>query len=396
MKTSTLIGIASLAANATLVGVLLVGSLDRAPREEALAPVVREPVTPAAAPVTAAWSELTSSELVTERDRLEAEGFPPSAVRAIIAAQIRERFAARRKAIEAETADLPFWKSSVDPRTQAQLRAVYKEEQNAVKDVLGPDPINGPAARLRRQFPDLAPEKVDQLAAIRERFDEQRQDLYSGFRGVLTPGERERLGALEKAMHAEFAAVLSPAELENYDLRTSNTANNIRFNLSTFQPSEAEFRAIYRLQSAYDEQFGGMAGPSLQDPTARRDAMKQLSSQIEAALGPARYADYQRSSDYNYQQTSRLVARLGLPAETATSLHAVQKEFEERRTAFFNQGNVDRDRASEHLGALQKEATGRVTTVLGGNVTAVAAYRENGGTWLANFAPRLPPPPPRK
>ncbi len=398
MKASTIIGGASLALNLVLLGVLAVGTLDRS------APAV--PPAPAASAVAAdqknsapparAWEGLGSTDLAATRDRLQAEGFPPSAIRAILAAQIREQFAARRKAIDASLANQPFWKGfSVDPQIQAQLRALAKEEQQALKNLLGPDPVNSLAARLRREFPDLPGEKVDQIAAMRERYDEQRQDIYGLGRGTPTPSEREKVRALEKSMHQELATLLTPAELENYDLRTSNTANQLRYTLSSFDATEAEFRALFRLQQAYDDQHSYQPGSTPEQMRQRNEAQKKLNDDIAAALGASRYVEYQRATDYNYRQASQLVARLNLAPETAITLHGVQKEFEERRSALYRNATPEtRQNLTPQLTALQQEATTRVTTVLGGNTTAVNAYKQYGGSWLGNLAPRLTPPSP--
>ena len=398
MKIFPVLGLLSLAVNVALLGVLAYGSFQpKAAPARAIA-VEKPALAPQAAkpdPTADAWSELSSTDLAAGRDRLLAEGFPPAALRAVLAAQLRDQFAARRKAIETNLANTPFWKNpTMDPQTQAQLRALAKEEQKALKDLLGSDPINSHAARLRREFPELTAEKIDQMAAIRERYDELRQDLYgTGFRGTLTPTERDKMTALEKAMHQEFASVLTPAELEHYDLRTSNTANSLRYTLSNFGASEAEFRALYRLQSTFDEQHRFTGGTMSQDQQrARSDAQRKLSEDIAAALGAERYADYQRASDYNFRQTSQLVSRLNLPPETATTLYAVQKNIEERRNAIYRDSTPEsRSQMTQKLTVLAAEATTRVNAILGGNQTATTAYKQYGGSWLTNMVPRPAP-----
>jgi len=400
MKIFPVLGSLSLAANVALLGVLAYGSLQPGSAPPPAAMVEKPAAAPAAAkpdPTVDAWSALSSGDLAAERDRLLAEGFPPSALRAILAAQIREQFAARRKAIEAAMANTPFWKNPTpDPQTQAQLRALAKEEQKALKDLLGGDPVNSHAARLRREFPELAPEKTDQMAAIRERYDDLRPDIYgAGIRSTLTPTEREKITALEKAMHQEFASVLTPAELEHYDLRTSNTANSLRHTLSNFDPSEAEFRALYRLQSDFDEQHRFTGGTlSQEQQRARSDAQRKLSEDIAAALGAERYADYQRASDYNFRQTSQLVSRLNLPSETAMTLYAVQKDIEDRRNAIYRDTTPEsRSQMTQKITALAAEATTRITTIFGGNQTATNAYKQYGGSWLTNMVPQPAPTP---
>lgn len=193
-------------------------------------------------------------------------------------------------------------------------------------------------------------------------------------------------------MHAEFATVLTPEELEHYDLRTSNTANNLRYRLDTFDASEAEFLTLYRLQRAFDEQYSFTGTSTPEQSRLRGEASRQLDERIAAALGSVRYADYQRSTDHNFQQANLLVARLGLPPATASSLYSVQKEFEERRnTAYRSSTPATRDELPKQMAALQQEATAKIATVLGGNTTAVEAYKQHGGSWLMNMVPRPAP-----
>ena len=284
-----------------------------------------------------------------------------------------------------------------DPKIQAEWRELSNAEQKQLKDLLGPDPDNGVAVRLRRELPGAAEDQIEQLAQIRERYDELRSDFYNARGGsAILPDEREKLTAMDKAMHAEFSAVLSPAQLEDYDLRTSNVANNLRYNLNAFDPTEQEFRALYKLQSAFDDQFAMNYGPSMsQDQMrARSAAQKQLTDDIQSALGPDRFADYQRATDYNFRQTSQLVARLELPPEAANQVYAVQKDIQDRVNAVRQSGTIAFADRTAQLTALADEATTRVTAVLGAR--GFEAYKQNGGSWLQNVAPRPMPPPPTK
>jgi hypothetical protein len=400
MKLLPALGALSLLTNVALLAVLGVGALTRPPAKSPGPAPAALPVAPAPAPAARdIWVGLKAGDLAAQRDILQAEGFPAAAIRALLGAQLRERFAARRKAIEADMPEQPYWRNSVpDPHTQAQLRALMTEEQKALRELLGPDPINSHAARLRREFPQIAAEKIDLIAGIRERYDELRQDIYGPTRGSLTPSEREKVNQLEQAMQREIAAVLTPDERENYELRTSNTANQLRFTLAEFNTTEAEFRALFRLQSAFDEQHryvGGGQTPEQQ--RTRSDAYKKLNEDIAATLGVARYAEYQRATDYNFRQTNTLVSRLNLPPETAMSLYAVQKDVEERRNALYRSGSPAQPATREQLSALASEAAARITTVLGGNKTATELYKQHGGSWLTSLVPRpAPPPAPRK
>ena len=60
--------------------------------------------------------------------------------------------------------------------------------------------------------------------------------------------------------------ILTPAELEEYDLRNSNTGRAMRRELAAFNPTEEEFRAIYKLRQPVDEKYNNNDGVPSQTP----------------------------------------------------------------------------------------------------------------------------------
>lgn len=379
MKLATLILAGSVALNVALAAIFLgassAPSVPPAPAPRSSAPATTAP----AAPGPETWTALQSGDFAAQRDRLRDEGFPPALVRSILTARIREGFAARRKALDNASADVPFWKTTnPSPAAQAELRALNKEEAKALRDLLGPDPDSGYSATLRRQVPGLPDDKVDQLALIRSRFEEQRQDLYGNIRsGPPTPDDREKIRALEKTQRADIAAVLTPAEFEDYQLRAGDVANNLRFNLSAFNANEAEFRALYRLQQDFNDAHGDYPmGQSSAEQRAWSEAQMKLTNDIKAALGPERAADYERATDYNYQQSTKLIARLGLPPETANQVYAVQKDIQARSNST----------TPAERGPLVAEAQTKLTTLLG--ASGYEAYKQYGGSWIQYLTPR--------
>jgi hypothetical protein len=209
--------------------------------------------------------------------------------------------------------------------------------------------------------------------------------FFAGVSGsTMLPEKRQQLTELDKTMHADFAAVLTPGELAEDDLRSSNTAQSLRFALVAFDASEQEYRTIFQLQQAFDEKFGRRYGPSSQDEMrARMEAQKQLTADIKAALGP------ERATDYSYRQTSQLVTRLGLPQETTAQVYAVQKEIQQRVGSVFQDNPIPAQR-NEALAALAEEAKTKIGAMLGAK--GFDAYRQNGGSWMQALQPRPPSP----
>lgn len=352
-------------------------------------------------PVTAeAWSALQPEALPAFVEQLRAAGFPPDMVRAVLAAQLSETFAARRKAIAGASDQLPYWKDGMrDPKIQAALVQLGREQEKIMRTLLGAEAeSDDPLTRLyrNRDLSYLPADKAEQIRQLQREHAEQRSDLFAA--GFNSMTDRAKMTALDKEQHEALARVLSPAELLEYNLRASNTASTLREELSAFNPTEQEFRALYQLRAPFNDRFnseGGLVLSSDPNAIARRDAQKLLTEQIRVQLGPERAAEYERMTDYNYRRTSQLVARLELPPATTNQLFAIQKEFEQRRNDLYRGSpGSTREAITEQVTALQKEAVAKVTPLLG-SPNAVEAYKQYGGSWLASMVPRPAIPAPR-
>jgi hypothetical protein len=239
----------------------------------------------------------------------------------------------------------------------------------------------------RRRFGDLPPDRAAQVREIRERYDEKRLLLTSD--SVFTPETRIKFVELEKEQRAEVGKVLTPAELEEFDLFTSQTANSLRSRLAAFDASEHEFRAIYRLQRGFDEQFNpAPVNPTDEQNRQREAAQKLLTEQIKLTLGPQRFMEYERASDYNYQQTARLMTRLDLPAEKAHEVWSVQKDIQQRAKALRDDRTLTDEQRNPQLVALAAEASAKVSGAIGAR--GLDAYKDNGGWWLVDLAKPRP------
>lgn len=359
-------------------------------------PTAQSNGTPAPAAIDpATWENLRTDDLPTFTARLRARGFPIETIRAILAAQINAQFDARRKALDPEAENRPFWKNyNFNPQVQIAQRQLYREQQKILRDLLGNDAEQMDPyteARQQRFASILSPAKTAEVKQIAREFDDRLQDLYAG--GVNFTIDREKMNALEKDRHGAIAKVLTPAELAEYDLRMSNTSSSLRSQLAVFNPTEEEFRAIFKLQQPFDEQYSMnyVSGPMTPEQSRQRfEAQKQLQEQIKTMLGPERAQDYERSIDYNYQQTSRLISRLELPPATTNQLYAVQKEVEARLNEIRGNRDLPAAERTEQLTALQRDALNKVTPLLR-DTRGLEAYKQYGGNWLQNIVPRAVP-----
>jgi hypothetical protein len=319
--------------------------------------------------------------------RLRAAGFPSRVLQAILGPLVDEKFLARRDALLGDPADAPFWKPTPDPFSDpekiAALNQLHRERNAELRELLGADfTLNDELQEvyLRRQFGALPPEKRQRLQDILADYRELRTQLNPPNRPA-TPEDRERLASLDAEMRADLAKLLTPQELEQYDLRSSSTASQLRYRLDAFKPSEDEYRAIFQLSRAIEERFPltpGTLDPALR--AARRDAEEQIQPQLKTLLGPERYADYQQVTNPNYATLNQIVGRFDLPLSAAREAVAVQKDIMGRAQAVLINNSLSPAQQNTHLQTLYDEATRR----LGGALTprGFEAYRQHGGAWL--------------
>ena len=396
MKPRPLFLALSLAANAVLAVALLLAVRSQPPAPSA--------ADPALAPASRAHSAARASAPAATDDlpalvaQLRAAGFSAAVVRAAILERVREIFAAKRRALEPD-GDLPYWKTDTRRRDRTleqmvAIRATWREQDDLLKKLLGPDALDADAQAVQRQrYGSLSPEKIAGIERLRRDYGDLMDEVQQLSRGAMLPEDREKLAYLAREERADLMKLLTPQELEDYDLRNNATATRLRGQLVGFNPTEQEFRTLFALQRAFDEQFGGRVDTS--SPEAGRrlaDLRQKLAEQIRAALGPDRFADYERSSDPGFQQASQLVARLELPPAVAVQVWTVQRDIQPRARSIASNPALAPDDRNAQLAALAAEAQTKITAALG--TRGFEAYKQSGGAWLQTLQPRPPPPRP--
>ena len=99
-----------------------------------------------------------------------------------------------------------------------------------------------------------------------------------------------RLALLEREQHADLAQVLDARELEDFELRESSTGQLVATRLDATTATDAQRRAVFRLQREFDERFGFAFDFSREALGERERARKRMDEQIRAALGEALFA----------------------------------------------------------------------------------------------------------
>lgn len=344
------------------------------------------------------WQQVESADYKAYVANLRAIGCPEETVRDIIAADVNKLYAQKRKALWPETKADEYWKrdpswrsvSATETDRQAKSRALEKEKSELLKSLLGIDPIkerhkeNGYVDYFDRLYSFVSEEKRLQLRDINESFDQKLQALYRI--QMRDDDDEKEIRKLQREKLAAAAGILSPQEFEEYELRTAQAAVQLRHDLDGFDPSAQEFRDIYKLRKAREDDLAYVYDPDdTNGQTKRQKAMDEVEQQMKQTLGEQRFAEYKRSQDYNYKQLVRLLSRNDLAAQTAANVYELKQTAEDAAKRVRADTSLTAEQRNESLKAIQVEAQTGVSHHLGEKL--FNDYKRSGGYWLNNLAP---------
>lgn len=405
MKLPTVLLALSVAANAALLTAFAVRPTLAPPQvrsfftsEAAPAPVAKTAVQTSSAAATTAveagrpkpgvaateqqptlWSKLQTDDLRTLVQRLKAAGFPVSVVRAVVSAELQKRYAPRLNAVMASPAATEYWKgelnsySSINSKVSEERNKIYRERSRVMREVLGDDFFGSDVAEvsetMRNRFGNLSRAKIDLVQRISEDYEEMTNDIRSAARGVVLPEDRAKLALLEREKRADLAAVLTPQELQEYEMRTSMITSRLRQSMTLMDATEQEFRTIYSIHQKYADQLdptGGLGGSYTSNTLEKRhQAEKQVQLEIAAALGEARAAEFERSSNYEYRQLAAIAKQNNLATDAAVRAYELRAAAAEQSVRIGDDRNMTPEQKRAALQALAQETREKLTNTLG-------------------------------
>lgn len=311
----------------------------------------------------------------------------------ILNARIESRFADRIKALTGDLENTPYWKpdpmnSPGNTKYWEEYSQIYRERSRMLRELLGDDafayPGTDPAAAQRRQFGSIPKEKIDLVQRINDDYAELTSQIRASMQGITLPEDREKMALLEREKRADLAAVLTPAELEEYEMRSSQVTSRIRNTLSIMDASEAEFRAIFKVQQAFNDKvnpmMSGMISSRMMDE--RREAQKEMNEQMKTVLSPDRYNEYARASNTEYQLLHRLRQKDNIPKETITRAFSIRVGIAEESVRIADDTSLSTEQKRAALTALAQKGRTQILSTLGPG--AGEAYAQSA-RWLSTI-----------
>ena len=355
------------------------------------------------------WSQLEAADYKEYIARLRAFGVPEKVVRDIIIADVaklfRPRFAALRPPKKPTNPN--FWETrgfsyntqnAMTKEQREQTRALRKEQTDLIKELLGTGVYEEMAKEsgypdyTERMYGPLSKEDREKISTMQERFQDEESAIYAKAEGYIDQDTQAELAAIRKKFRAELATVLTPEQLEDYELRSSETAQRMKWELSSFDPDEKEFRAIHAYKQAEDE-IKGLLNPEVEKTEATRDQIKAIQEKQRAlkdslaeTLGTNRIAEYHLMDKYEY----RNLLDAGVPKESVFKIPDIQKEAEAVASKLRNDKTLSSEQRTAALQTVKLETTRTLNELLGER--RANYYQQSGGWWLRNLAPQSDQP----
>jgi hypothetical protein len=319
---------------------------------------------------TLTWRDIEAADYPTYIANLRDIGCPEQTVRDIIIADVNGLFSLRR-ATNIVTAQQQWWRSEPDSNVvaaaEAALRGLEVERRTLLTSLLGPNWEAGDLLSLPRPsrqpllldgpilglLPTETRQALEQLSLRSE--DRLEAYLYARERAGKDPDPIE-VAKLRQQTREELQKMLAPAQLEEYLLRYSKNATDLRNlfgELRFFSPSPDEFRAVFRATDTLDEQIALLGdGTDPNTAQARKALEAQRENAIKLALGAKRYEEYRNLQDPLYRDAVAAAQDAGTP-DAARTIYQVNLAALSEQDRIRNDTNLTADQKAIELKRLE-------------------------------------------
>ncbi|MGV3754958.1 MAG: hypothetical protein ACO1QS_06220 [Verrucomicrobiota bacterium] len=353
------------------------------------------------------WREVEAEDYREYIAKLRGIGCPEATIRDIIIADIDKLYEPRMVALREQPNYQPdkFWINENygygrkrDPEKAAQLKALTEERAALIKELLGVEERELRQAyssyddNSQTQLAFLSSEQRDKVKELDRKFSDERNKIYAEAGGYIDMETQKELATVRKKMLEEMKGFMTPEQIFEYDIRTSDTARNLKYQLRGVEPTEAEFRALFAARQVeedsrvYGEERAKMTPEQIKE---NQEAQKLAQDNLKAALGDERYKEMQMAREYGYQQLVNAAPFLGFDKSAAQRVMSVKTDSEKAANDVRRNQSLTPEQRTKALQDIRMAAEAAVTKEIGEK--GYKYYRQQGGYWFNNIAPRPTP-----
>jgi hypothetical protein len=325
------------------------------------------------------WQEVESADYVTYIKNLRDIGCPEQTIRDIIVADVNQLYA-RRKATEVISTDYQWWLSDPDTnllqKASAKIQELDTERKTLLVKLLGPEWDADPSAlpqmvRLIISLSgpvlgDLAPEIKQSVYSIALKTQEKIDAYIESQRQQNKAPDMAELDRIRESSRTELAAILKPAELEEYLLRYSKTARGLRDELRGLDSSSDEFRTLFRSLDSIETQAAYHY--SGEDPALikQREELEAKRNEIlKTTLGKDRYEQYSMNRDPVYQEAKSTAENLGVESAQVLPIYQINSLTQNEMDRIRKDDTLSNEEKVEALAAAQVEQQKALEKIMG-------------------------------
>ena len=320
-------------------------------------------------PLSFHWSEIESADYRQYIANLRAVGCPEQIVRDIIVADVNQLFAPRAAAIwKPEVRE--YWQKSsnrqASPDQMKQFMALSKDKTAILKDLLGvhleeQQMINTVHLQVYGPEQNLlflpADKREVALQALADADVEMNLQEVHAREGYSIDVDRKQFNETLQAV----AKVLTPAELEEFRLRGSPTANQLRSEAQYFNCTPEEFRQLVDWR-----EHAGQKNLSAR-LTAATEEVRKL-------FGDERATEFARVTDSFYINTRQAAEKQGVPLERVDQAWEVTRDTRAAAKSVAENSDLSAAERARQLQALQQQAEMRLNELLGPKTAAGVSF----------------------
>ncbi len=249
------------------------------------------------------WRTVESGDYRQYITNLRNLGCPEKTIRDIIIADVNDLYRQRAKAVTGTTNRFEYWRpgllgNALDEQQVAKQQDLAKEKRELLKLLLGDayadqaDPaaaeLISPMEQMTGDF--LSPEKQTAMKALERKYANRQTKALKD----VVEGRGDLMKTILAEKDAEMLAILTPEEKFEYDVRLSQPAMLLRLGLGQFEPTEQEFRDMFKATKNFTDRFGFNATVKPDDRGPAATAAQEMLDQFKAALGEQRFREYQQ------------------------------------------------------------------------------------------------------
>lgn len=314
------------------------------------------------------WEQLDKPEYDTYIASLKSVGCPEEKVRYIVLSDINEHVS-KKRVKEAVAHDIQWWRAepelAMTGALQEKGRSLDEERNRLIAKYLGAAAVEeerGEAmlwSNVQLTGPvlgSLPPEVHNTVQEICGRSLERSQASFWARVNEGQPVNQVDMARMREQTRADLRKVLKDDAMEEFLLRYSHNAHQLRLILRGLDPTPEEFRKIFRATDALDHQiqleYGGTETMS-QEQRERYD--RQRDAAIRDALGATRYQAYLMTKDPVYRMAQNTALQYGAPPRAIQPIYEMMKDIESRRQKVLNDASLMPQQKSLALNALQQD-----------------------------------------